>query len=95
MSAGENLMRFAERDGVRIHFEVVSEGPPVVLLHGGGPHHVASRRPTDEGAYSLEEYAADVKAVIKALRAPRSGDIRTAPMWRPRSPNGFRIWWPP
>ncbi len=27
-------MPFVERDGVHIHYEVVGEGPPVVLLHG-------------------------------------------------------------
>src|SRR5215212_3705688 len=27
-------MPLVERDGVKIHFEVVGEGPPVVLLHG-------------------------------------------------------------
>jgi pimeloyl-ACP methyl ester carboxylesterase len=27
-------MRSVERNGVKIHFEVVGEGPPVVLLHG-------------------------------------------------------------
>jgi pimeloyl-ACP methyl ester carboxylesterase len=89
-------MRFAERHGVHIHFEVVGEGPPVVLLHGaagdrtmwrhagyvdglGGYScvlvdsrgHGLSDKPTDEAAYSLEEYTADVEAVIEALGAPR------------------------
>ena len=27
-------MTFVERGGVRIHYETVGEGPPVVLLHG-------------------------------------------------------------
>ena len=89
-------MPFVERDGVRIYFEVVGEGPPVVLLHGGAGDrtmwrhagyvdrlegfgrvlvdsrgHGLSDRPSDEAAYLLEEYVADVEAVIGALEAPR------------------------
>jgi hypothetical protein len=30
----EHKAGFVEREGVRIYFEVVGEGPPVVLLHG-------------------------------------------------------------
>jgi pimeloyl-ACP methyl ester carboxylesterase len=96
MGASGNLMRFAERDGVQIHFEVVGEEPPAVLLHGAAGDRTMWRhagyadglegyscvlvdsrgddlsdKPTDEAAYSLEEYAADVEAVIDAVEAPR------------------------
>ena len=89
-------MPFAEREGVHINFEVVGEGPPVVLLHGAAGdrtmwHHAGyvdglegfsrvlvdarghglSDKPVGETAYHLEEYAADVEAVIDAVRAPR------------------------
>jgi pimeloyl-ACP methyl ester carboxylesterase len=89
-------MPFVERDGVRVHFEVVGEGPPVVLLHGAAGDrtmwrhagyvdglegfgcvlvdsrgHGLSDRPADEAAYRIEEYAADVEAVIGALGVPR------------------------
>jgi len=87
-------MTFVERSGVRIHFEVAGEGPPVVLLHGSAGDrtmwrhagyvdgldgfsrvlvdsrgHGLSDRPAD--AYRLEEYAADVEAVMDALGTPR------------------------
>jgi pimeloyl-ACP methyl ester carboxylesterase len=80
---------------VRIHFEVVGEGPPVVLLHGAAGDRTMWRhagyvdglegfarvlvdsrgrglsdRPAGGGAYRIEEYVADVKAVIGALGAP-------------------------
>ena len=89
-------MRFVERGSVRIHFEVVGEGPPVVLLHGSAGDRTMWRhagyvdglegfscvlvdsrgrglsdRPAGERAYRLEEYVADVRAVIEALGAPR------------------------
>jgi len=88
-------MTFVERSGVRIHFEVVGEGPPVVLLHGSAGDrtmwrhagyvdgldgfsrvlvdsrgHGLSDRPADD-AYRLEEYAADVEAVMDALGTRR------------------------
>jgi pimeloyl-ACP methyl ester carboxylesterase len=88
-------VNFVERDGVRIHYEVVGAGPPVVLLHGAAGDgtmwlhagyvdgldgfsrvlvdsrgHGLSDGPGDEAAYRLEEYAADVEAVIDALGAP-------------------------
>jgi pimeloyl-ACP methyl ester carboxylesterase len=89
-------MPFVERGGVRVHYEVVGEGPPVVFLHGAAGNrtmwlhagyvdgldgftrvlvdsrgHGLSDKPADEAAYSLEEYAADVEAVIDAVGAPR------------------------
>jgi pimeloyl-ACP methyl ester carboxylesterase len=88
-------MIFVERDGVRIRYEVVGAGSPVVLLHAAAGDstmwrhagyvddldgfsrvlvdsrgHGLSDRPGDEAAYWLEEYAADVEAVIDALGAP-------------------------
>ena len=30
---GEVVMRFVERDGARVHFDVVGQGPPVALPH--------------------------------------------------------------
>jgi len=88
-------MPFVESDGVRIHYEVVGAGPPVVLLHGAAGDstmwrhagyvdgldgfsrvlvdsrgHGLSDGPGEEAAYRLEEYAADVEAVIDALGAP-------------------------
>jgi pimeloyl-ACP methyl ester carboxylesterase len=92
----EHKAGFVEREGVRIYFKVLGEGPPVVLLHGAAGYrtmwrhagyvdrlegfscvlvdargHGLSCKPTDEAAYRLEEYAADVEAVIEALGAPR------------------------
>jgi pimeloyl-ACP methyl ester carboxylesterase len=93
MGAGpERAVRFVERRGVRICFEAVGEGPPVVLLHGAAGDrtmwqhagyvegldgftrvlvdargHGLSGKPTGEAAYRLEEYAADVEAVIDAV----------------------------
>jgi pimeloyl-ACP methyl ester carboxylesterase len=89
-------MPFVERGGVRIYFEVVGEGPPVVLLHGAAGDrtmwrhagyveglrefacvlvdsrgHGLSDKPGGEAAYRIEEYAADVEAVIETLGAPR------------------------
>jgi pimeloyl-ACP methyl ester carboxylesterase len=89
-------MPFVERGGLRIYFEVVGEGPPVVLLHraagdrtmwrhagyveGLGEFtcvlvdsrgHGLSDKPGGEEAYRIEEYAADVEAVIEALGVPR------------------------
>ena len=89
-------MPFVERGGVRIYFEVVGEGPPVVLLHGAAGDrtmwrhagyveglgeftrmlvdsrgHGLSDRPGGHAAYRIEEYVADVEAVIETLGAPR------------------------
>jgi pimeloyl-ACP methyl ester carboxylesterase len=89
-------MPFVERGGVRIYFEVVGVGPPVVLLHGAAGDrtmwrhagyveglrefagvlvdsrgHGLSDKPGGEAAYRIEEYAADVEAVIETLGAPR------------------------
>lgn len=89
-------MRFVERRGVRICFEVVGDGSPVVLLHGAARNctmwrnagyvdglegfscvlvdargHGLSGKPTGETVYRLEEYAADVEAVIEAVGALR------------------------
>lgn len=89
-------MPAVERAGVRIYFEVVGEGQPVVLLHGAAGDrtmwrhagyvdglgefarvlvdsrgHGLSGKPGGEAAYRLEEYTADVEAVIEALGAPR------------------------
>jgi pimeloyl-ACP methyl ester carboxylesterase len=89
-------MPFVERGGVRIRYEVVGAGPPVVLLHGAAGDSTMWRHagyvdglegfsrvlvdsrghglpdgPDDEGAYRLEEYVADVEAVIDALGEPR------------------------
>jgi pimeloyl-ACP methyl ester carboxylesterase len=90
----EKVARFAERGGVRICFEVVGEGPLVVLLHGPAGEramwrhagyvnglegfsgllvdargHGLTGKPAGETDYSLEEYAADVEAVIEAVGA--------------------------
>jgi pimeloyl-ACP methyl ester carboxylesterase len=88
----EQAVRFVERGGVRICFEVVGEGAqPVVLLHGSAGDrtmwrragyvdglegfscvlvdargHGLSGKPAGETDFSLEEYAADVEAVIEA-----------------------------
>ena len=46
---------FAEQDGVRIHYTVSGSGPPLILLHGGGP-----------GASGLSNYGRNVEALSKA-----------------------------
>ncbi len=37
MSLAEQTSRFADVDGVRVHYHDLGEGPPLVLLHGSGP----------------------------------------------------------
>ena len=61
------------------------EGFSCVLVDARG--HGLSCKPTDEAAYRLEEYAADMEAVIakrSGRRESRSGVIRAAATWPPR-----------
>lgn len=91
-------MPYASHHTIRIRYEVVGDGPPLVLHHGTGDclesweaygytsalqHHYrlilidarghgASDKPRDPAAYSLEQRAADVVAVLDRLGIPRT-----------------------
>jgi pimeloyl-ACP methyl ester carboxylesterase len=89
-------MPYANNRGIRLHYQVEGEGPPLVLQHGFSDSleswyemgyvtplkqdyrlilidargHGASDKPHDPAAYTLQQQAADVVAVLDALAIP-------------------------
>jgi pimeloyl-ACP methyl ester carboxylesterase len=91
-------MPFANNQGVHIHYEVMGDGPPLVLQHGfygswedwiefgytealrqkyhlillDARGHGDSDKPHDPDAYTLQNFAADVVAVLDDLSIDKS-----------------------
>ena len=49
--------RYVQLSKVRIHYNEVGEGPPLVCLHGGGP-----------GANSWSNFATNIPALMRSYR---------------------------
>src|SRR5262249_36679509 len=89
-------MPYANNHGIRLHYQVEGEGPPLVLQNGFSDSleswyemgyviplqhdyrlilidargHGASEKPHDPAAYTIQQQAADVVAVLDALAIP-------------------------
>lgn len=91
-------MPYTVNGGIRIHYEVVGDGPPLILLHGytlsltdwnelgyvdalklrnrlvliSARGHGESDKPHDPEAYAMENFAADIAAVMDDLGISRA-----------------------
>lgn len=57
MPLAEPESRFANVDGVKLHYHDIGSGPPLMLLHGGGP-----------GASGLSNYSRNIAALAADFR---------------------------
>ncbi len=61
--------KFAEVNGVRLHYLIAGKGDPVVLLHGYAeiePHVAAADRKTCRQAYRYRAGSARLRSIVRA-----------------------------